>query len=277
MRRRRDGLELTDDELVWLRQIDPARVPTHIAIIMDGNGRWARGRHMPRTFGHMRGAENVERIVLACRTLPDKLRVVGVLRDGEPLNRVRFMTLYSFSSENWGRPREEVDVIMGLIEQKLREKLDELMRQGVRLKLLGRETELPASLMTEFRRDMALTAANEDLTCYLAVNYGGRQELADAVRRLAQEVKDGQLDPDEIGPEHIASRLYAPQVPDPELLIRTGGEMRVSNFLLWQIAYSELWVTPTFWPGLTNAEVYRAIVEYQSRERRFGGINVSAS
>jgi undecaprenyl diphosphate synthase len=262
----------TDEESQWLAQIDPTRLPRHIAMIMDGNGRWARQRHMPRTFGHVRGAEVVERVVKCCQDLPDRLRELGRIGPGEPPSRIGYITLYSFSSENWSRPPDEVETILGLIERKLREKLAELDQRGIRLRLLGRDAELPASLRAEFQRDMEATARNDALTVYLAVNYGGRREIVDAARRLAAAVAAGELSLEAIDEECLGRHLYAPGVPDPELLVRTGGELRVSNFLLWQIAYAEMWVTPTLWPALGHAELYRAIAEFQARERRFGGV-----
>ncbi|MBI5833172.1 MAG: di-trans,poly-cis-decaprenylcistransferase [Armatimonadetes bacterium] len=272
MRRRRTQAQPTDGELGQLARIDANRLPTHIAMIMDGNGRWARQRHMPRTYGHLRGAEAVERVIRCCRYLPDRLREAGLL-DGEPASRIRYLTLYSFSSENWSRPREEVNAILSLIEQKLREKLDDLLNQGVRIRMLGRDRELPESLRTEFQKEMEVTAGCDDLTVYLAVNYGGRQEIIDAALRMAEAIRGGQLAPEQVDERMFGEYLYAPDVPDPELLVRTGGELRVSNFLLWQIAYSEMWVTPTLWPALSAEEFYRALADYQSRERRFGGLN----
>lgn len=263
---------MDESELVHLARLDAARLPAHVAVIMDGNGRWARQRGMPRTYGHLRGAEAVERIIRCCRYLPDRLRAAGLL-SGEPATRIRYLTLYSFSSENWNRPRDEVSAILALIEQKLREKLDDLLTQGVRIRMLGREAQLPESLRTEFARESELTADCDDLTVYLAVNYGGRQEIVDAALRLADDLAAGTVSRESVDESTLGRYLYAPQVPDPELMIRTGGELRVSNFMLWQIAYSEMWVTPTLWPALSAAEFYRALAEYQARERRFGGLN----
>ncbi len=260
------------EELHWLRQIDPARVPRHLAVIMDGNGRWARRKGLPRLVGHVKGADTARRIIRACRHLAGQLFEHGVT--SEPgQGRVEYLTLYTFSNENWSRPQDEVGGLMRLIEQKLHDHLSELMDEGVSVNMLGRKTELPASLRDELDRDIAATAENEGLTLYLALNYGGRREIVDAARQLARDVAAGVLAPEAIDEAAFASRLYAPHVPDPELLIRTGGDLRVSNFLLWQIAYAELFVTPTFWPDMSPTDIYRAIVEFQKRDRRFGGLS----
>lgn len=264
------------EELHWLRQIDPARVPRHIAVIMDGNGRWARRKGLPRLIGHVKGADTARRVIRACRHLAGRLHEHGVTSDPSQ-GRVEYLTLYTFSNENWSRPEDEVGGLMRLIEQKLHDHLSELMDEGVSVKMLGRKTELPASLRDELERDIQATAENQGLTLYLALNYGGRREIVDAARRLATDVAAGRLTPEEIDEPAFASRLYAPHVPDPELLIRTGGDLRVSNFLLWQIAYAELYVTPTFWPDMSPGEIYRAIVEFQQRDRRFGGLSANGS
>jgi undecaprenyl diphosphate synthase len=235
--------------------LDQSRIPRHIAIIMDGNGRWARRRGFPRVEGHRRGERIVKQIVEACGQLG-----------------VQHLTLYTFSAENWRRSAEEVSALMGLIEIVARKEILELHRKGVRVNVLGRLDELPQSLQDELYRDMALTRDNPGMTVNLAINYGGRAEIVDAARRLAERVEMGLLRPSEITEEALARELYAPNLPDPDLMIRTGGDMRLSNFLLWQAAYSELWVTPTLWPDFTSADLYQAVREYQSRERRFGGV-----
>ncbi|HIE52819.1 MAG TPA: isoprenyl transferase [Armatimonadetes bacterium] len=250
--------ESAEEERKWREQIDPDRLPQHIAVIMDGNGRWAQRQGLPRLLGHRAGAEAVRRVIEGCREL-----------------KVPYLTLYTFSAENWRRPPEEVQGLMGLIEQKIREEIDELDANQVRVCLLGRMEGLPSSLQEELRRDMERTKDNTGLTLFLALNYGGRLEIVDAARRVAQEVRAGHLAPEELDEETFAQYLYAPGVPDPELLIRTGGEMRVSNFLLWQIAYAELWVTPVLWPDFTKADLYRAVYEFQQRDRRFGGLSQS--
>lgn len=235
--------------------LDQARIPRHIAIIMDGNGRWARKRGFPRVEGHRRGERTVRQMVEACGDLG-----------------VEHLTLYTFSAENWRRSEEEVKALMGLIELVARKEIKELHRKGVRVNVLGRLHELPPSLQDELYRDMALTRENTGMTVNLAINYGGRAEIVDATRRLAERVKLGLLEPTDITEETIARELYAPNLPDPDLLIRTGGEMRLSNFLLWESAYSEIWVTQTLWPDFSPADLHAAIRDYQSRERRFGAV-----
>jgi undecaprenyl diphosphate synthase len=235
--------------------LDPLRMPRHVAIIMDGNGRWARGRGLPRVEGHRRGEASVKAVVERCGELG-----------------VDYLTLYTFSAENWRRSQDEVQAIMRLIEFVARKEINELHRKNVRLRVIGRLNELPASLQEELRRDMALTEKNTGLSLTLAINYGGRTEIVDAARRLAEKVALGELEPLEINEEAIARELYLPEMPDPDLVIRTGGEMRLSNFLLWQSAYSELWITPTLWPDFGGTQLEDAIRWYQSRERRFGGV-----
>lgn len=246
----------TQEEARWLALLDPRRIPQHVAIIMDGNGRWARQRGLPRYVGHSAGAESVRNAIEAARQ-------VGV----------RFLTLYTFSAENWRRPAEEVSALMELIEHKIREEIHALHENAVRVKVLGRLEELPQSLQEELQRDMELTACNTGLTLYLALNYGGRREIADAARRLGADLLAGRLRLEEVDETRFARYLYAPEAPDPELLIRTGGEMRLSNFLLWQAAYTELWITPTLWPDFTKADFYHAIYDFQQRKRRFGGLH----
>ncbi|NUP99658.1 MAG: di-trans,poly-cis-decaprenylcistransferase [Armatimonadetes bacterium] len=272
---RRDEGERDEELRHWLSRIDPTRVPKHLAIIMDGNGRWARQRHMPRTVGHIRGAETVRRVVRACRYLPDRLTELAVPNAEQGV--VRYLTLYTFSNENWSRPKDEVWSIMHLIEEELREHLGEMQDEGVSIRMLGRESDLPATLRDELQRDAEATSQNHHLAMYLALNYGGRNEIVDAARRIAEQVKAGELLPEAVDEALFARHLYAPEVPDPELLIRTGGDLRVSNFLLWQIAYAELWVTPTLWPAFEAVDVYQAIAEFQTRERRFGGVTHGTS
>ncbi len=235
--------------------LDPTRVPRHIAIVMDGNGRWAKRRGLPRVEGHRRGEQTVHDIVEYCGQ-------VGV----------QHLTLYTFSAENWRRPLEEVSALMRLIEFVARKRIQELHRKNVRLRVIGRMEELPISLQEELRRDMALTRENTGLNLNLAINYGGRAEIVDAARRLAEKAALGVIEPGEITEEAITREMYNPDMPDPDLLVRTGGEMRLSNFLLWQAAYSEIYVTPVLWPDFTGRDLEEAIRVYQSRERRFGGI-----
>ena len=231
------------------------RVPEHVAIIMDGNGRWAKQRSLPRVEGHRRGERTVREVVEQCGQ-------VGV----------RHLTLYTFSAENWRRSQEEVSALMRLIEFVARKEIHELHRKGVRLRVLGRLHELPISLQDELERDVQLTRENTGLNLNLAINYGGRAEIVDAARRLAERVARGNLQPDDITEELLAREMYNPDMPDPELVIRTGGEARLSNFLLWQSAYSEIWVTPTLWPDFSRRDLDEALAWFSTRERRFGGV-----
>jgi len=235
--------------------LDLGRLPRHIAIIMDGNGRWAQQRGFPRVEGHRRGERSVHEAVETCGKLG-----------------VECLTLYTFSTENWRRSQEEVGFLMGLIEGVARKQIGELHRKGVRLELIGRIHELPQSLQEELYRGVQLTRENRGLRLNLALNYGGRAEIIDATRRLAERVALGLMKPEEITEEALSRELYNPGLPDPDLVIRTGDAMRLSNFLLWQSAYSELWVTSTLWPDFNRDQLLEAIHAYQSRERRFGGV-----
>ncbi|HYP27948.1 MAG TPA: isoprenyl transferase, partial [Blastocatellia bacterium] len=238
-----------------LSRIDPARVPAHVAVIMDGNGRWAARRSLPRVAGHRAGASAVRRTVEAAARLG-----IGCL------------TLYAFSTENWKRPRSEVDALMRLLREFLRKELRNLHKNNIRFQVIGRCEGLEAQLLEEIRKAEQFTSGNTGLTLSIAVNYGGRTEIVDACRRLALEVSEGRLSPSEIDDRHISENLYTRSLPDPDLLIRTSGEMRVSNFLIWQIAYSEIHVTPTCWPDFSDRDLYEAVLDYQNRDRRFGGL-----
>jgi undecaprenyl diphosphate synthase len=235
--------------------VDFSRLPRHIAIIMDGNGRWAIQRGLPRLVGHRQGYRTVRRVVKDCADLG-----------------VQMVTLYTFSTENWRRPPDETSGLMALIEEAARQELRQMYISGVQVRVIGRIHELPASLQEELRRGMEITAHNRRLILNLAINYGGRAEIVDAVRAIARQVQQGNIQPEEIAESTIRDHLYAPDMPDPDLLIRTAGEMRVSNFLVWQTAYSELWVTPTLWPDFRTEHLIEAIVSYQQRVRKFGGI-----
>ena len=235
--------------------LDPERIPRHIAMIMDGNGRWAQRRGLPRIEGHRQGDTSVGEAIEACRDWG-----------------VGYRTLYIFSVENWRRSEEEVQALMFLIEMVARREVDRLDEMDVRIQVQGRTDELPTSLREELERDCARTKENRGLNLILALNYGGRREIVDAARRLASEVAEGRLRSEEINEELFAGALYLPGVPDPDLLIRTGGEMRISNFLLWEVAYSELYVTPLLWPDFRREHLAEAIREYQRRERRFGAV-----
>ena len=230
------------------------RVPRHIAIIMDGNGRWARERGWPRLKGHEQGARNVEPVCEAC------------IGEG-----VEFLTLYAFSTENWKRPAHEVSGLMLLLERFLSEKIAMMNKNGVRLATIGRTADLPAPVSKRLERAIAETAYNTRLTLTLALNYGGRDEIVGAVRSIAGQVKAGTLDPSAINAGTLSSNLYTAGMPDPDLLIRTSGEMRLSNFLLWQLSYTEIHVTHRLWPDFGAEDLRAAIADDQARDRRYGG------
>jgi undecaprenyl diphosphate synthase len=232
-----------------------ANLPTHVAIIMDGNGRWAKQRHLPRVEGHRNGVESVRAIVRACGE-------VGV----------KYLTLYAFSVENWNRPKDEVDTLMKYLAHFLKNEIPELNRNNVRLEVIGQVYRLPEFVQAQLRKTQAALAKNNGLTLTLALSYGGRTELVEAARGIAQKVKEGRLDPAEINEQVIAQHLYTHHLPDPDLLIRTSGEMRISNFLLWQISYAELVVTPVLWPDFRKPQFLQALEEYARRNRRFGGV-----
>ena len=232
------------------------RLPSHIAIIMDGNGRWAVQRGLPRIEGHRRGVDSVRRITEHCARLG-----------------VEQLTLYCLSSENWRRPAHELELLMQLLEQYLIEERPLLTRERIRLSMIGRREGLPASTLEELDRTVALTAGNDGLHLCLAINYGSRAEIVDAARALAQDAREGLIDPLQIDESAVAARLDTAGMPDPDLLIRTAGEMRVSNFLLWQISYAELWVTDVCWPEFAEPHLDAAIASFASRERRFGGLS----
>ena len=231
-----------------------ASLPRHVAIIMDGNGRWARQRHLPRIEGHRAGAESARVII----------RTAGELG-------IKYLTLYAFSVENWNRPKEEVDALMKYLVHYLKTETPELNKNNVRLEIIGQVYRLPEAVQEHLRKSIATLSKNNGLTLIMALSYGGRTEIVDAVRSIANKAKAGELDPAEITEQVFAQHLYTHNVPDPDLLIRTSGEMRISNFLLWQIAYSELWVTHTLWPDFDRTDLLRAVVDYQKRDRRFGG------
>lgn len=236
--------------------IDPDRLPAHIAIIMDGNGRWAGRRSLPRVAGHRAGMEPVRTTVEACSQLG-----------------IRALTLFAFSTENWKRPRTEVDMLWHLLGLYLRREMPDLMRNDVVFSCMGRIDVLPGPVRAEIESAIAATARNRGLRLTVAVNYSGRAELVDAVNAAIRQAREaGTLDAFEMSEERIAENLYTAHLPDPDLLIRTSGEMRISNFLLWQIAYSELYVTETLWPDFSRIELLRALIDYQKRDRRFGGL-----
>jgi undecaprenyl diphosphate synthase len=235
--------------------LDSARIPEHVAIIMDGNGRWANRRGMHRLWGHHQGYRTLKKVVRAASDFG-----IGVL------------TLYVFSSENWKRPKHEVEGLMHLIEMAARNELRELHEHNVRMRFTGRIHELPDSLQEVIRHNEEYTRDNTGLTLNLCVNYGGRTEIVDAARRLVEMAARGEITARDVTPETFGSVLYSADLPDPDLMIRTAGEMRVSNYLLWQIAYAELWVTEAFWPEFSEAHLAEAIRDFQGRTRKFGGI-----
>ncbi len=232
-----------------------ANLPTHIAIIMDGNGRWAKTRYLPRVEGHRNGVESVRAIVRACGELG-----------------VKYLTLYAFSVENWNRPKDEVDTLMKYLARFLKNEIGELNRSNVRLDVIGQIYRLPEFVQEQLAKTRAALERNTGLTLVLALSYGARVEIVEAVRSIATKVKQGDIDPAEITEQVISQHLYTRHLPDPDLLIRTSGEMRLSNFLLWQISYTELVVTPTLWPDFRKPHLCEAIEEYARRHRRFGGV-----
>ncbi|NQT91256.1 MAG: isoprenyl transferase [Lentisphaerae bacterium] len=232
-----------------------AQIPAHVAIIMDGNGRWAKSRGLPRIKGHEQGAESVKAVVEACRTAG-----------------VKYLTLYAFSVENWVRPKDEIMALMGLLMKFLRGQEKELHKHEVRLRITGRLEDLPREVRRELERVMRATEAYESGQLILALSYGARTEIARAARLIAEKAVSGELDPADVDEEVVAAHLYLPDIPDPDLLIRTSGEMRISNFLLWQISYSELYVTDVPWPDFREEEFQNALAEYGKRQRRFGGL-----
>ena len=232
-----------------------ATLPAHVAVIMDGNGRWARERGLPRVEGHRNGVESVRAILRACGE-------VGI----------KYLTLYAFSVENWNRPKDEVDTLMKYLARFLKNEIGELNRSNVRLEVIGQIYRLPEFVQEQLKKTQAALARNNGLTLILALSYGGRQEIVEAMRAIATKAKAGQLEPAEITEQVISQHLYTHQYPDPDLLIRTSGEQRVSNFLLWQISYAEFVITPTLWPDFRKAEFFAALEEYTSRHRRFGAV-----
>ena len=240
----------------FLGDLDRVRIPRHVAIVMDGNGRWAAQRGLPRTKGHEQGE----------RALYDV--VEGALEVGLP-----FLTVYAFSTENWDRPASEVRFLMNFNRTLIRARRDDLHERGVRIVFLGRrDWRLPRSVQREMEAAERLTAGNRKMTLVIALNYGGRTEVVDAVKRLLRDHDAGRLRGERIGTRSISRRLYLPEVPEPDLVIRTSGEMRISNFLVWQAAYAELWFTPVLWPDFNREHLFEAIRDYQKRERRFGRV-----
>jgi len=244
------------DEEDLLRAIDFTRLPRHVAIIMDGNGRWAKLRHKNRVEGHRAGIDAVRDTVETAARLG-----------------LEVLTLYAFSIENWKRPQSEIKTLMGLLKHYLRSELETLLRNEIRFRVVGRAQELAKDVRDELTRAEERTASNGGLQFNIALNYGGRAEITDAVKGLFAELLRNGRDPEQIDEEALAAHLYTAGQPDPDLLIRTSGELRISNFLLWQIAYSEIWVTDVLWPDFRRRHLLQAIADFQKRERRYGGIN----
>jgi undecaprenyl diphosphate synthase len=254
-----DSLKPGDKDWDLANAIDPKKLPAHVAIIMDGNGRWANRRRLPRVAGHRAGVGPVRSTVESCARMG-----------------VQVLTLYAFSSENWKRPRAEVDTLWKLLQYYLRKELPELQRNGIRLQAIGRLDALPERVRRELDEVVQATAGNRRLRVNLAINYSGRAELVDAVNSIIDAARaQGRLETLLVDEDMISSRLYTSDAPDPDLLIRTSGELRISNFLLWQIAYAELYVTNTLWPDFTRTDLLKAILEYQKRDRRFGGLSAT--
>jgi len=243
----------SDDKLIQEEILNSGKIPRHIAIIMDGNGRWAVQRNLSRTAGHREGIESVRDIVKASSQLG-----------------VKYLTLYAFSIENWKRPINEVRVLMNLLEHFLKVELDELHQNNVRVKAIGKLNSLPKSVQKLLRRSIEVTAENTGLTLTLALSYSGRWDILRAVQIIAFDVRRGKVSPEDLTAEKFASYLQTRDLPDPDLLIRTSGEMRLSNFLLWELAYSEIFVTKKYWPEFRRNDLYEAISDYIKRERRFG-------
>jgi undecaprenyl diphosphate synthase len=231
------------------------KLPRHIAIIMDGNGRWARQRGLPRIEGHRNGVTSVRRVTEECARLG-----------------IEQLTLYCLSSENWKRPAEELDFLLQLLQQYLVEERPRIMEHNIRVKWIGRREGMPEKAIRELDETVRISSGNTGLCVCLAINYGARAELVDAMRRMAAEVRDGKLDPAAIDEQTVDARLYTAGMPDPDLLIRTASEMRISNFLLWQISYAEIWVTDVCWPDFDEAQLHAALRSYVARDRRFGGL-----
>jgi len=236
-----------------LKQIDTARLPSHIAIIMDGNGRWARQRGMDRIFGHQQGVKALREVIEASAEL-----------------KIRFLTVYAFSTENWGRPDEEVSALMGIMVQSLNKETDTLVKNNIRLTAIGDTERLASDVKQRLMETINVTSDATGLNLIVAMSYSSRWEMTEAAKRLSAEIADGSVDPGSVNEFNFEKYLTTHGVPDPELMIRTSGEMRISNFLLWQLAYSELYFSEILWPDFGKEELYKAIIDFQKRERRFG-------
>jgi len=249
----KDFIKPGSEEESLVKEIDFTRLPKHVAIIMDGNGRWAKKRRLPRMEGHRAGSKSVQEVV-------ETSARIGI----------KYLTLYAFSKENWKRPKREISTLWRLLEDYLRREDKVLVKNNLRLKVIGQTEEIPDYVRSELKRVEELTRNNTRMTIVLALNYGGRAEIVDAVKKI---LKDKTLEPASLSEEAFSTYLYTSGIPDPDLLIRTSGEQRISNFLLWEIAYSEIWITPQLWPDFRRKHILQAMVEFQKRERRFGDIH----
>jgi undecaprenyl diphosphate synthase len=250
---------VTGEESLLLEKLDLTRLPRHVAVIMDGNGRWAQKRHLPRIAGHRSGTQSARTTIETCARL-----------------KIEALTLYAFSVENWRRPKAEIDFLMQLLREYLRKEMPLLQKNNIRMRFLGRIDELPAGVQNDVRDAMEKTAGNKGMVLCVALNYGGRAEIVDAMNAILAE-RNEHGGSHKVTEEQLSRHLYTDGLPDPDLLIRTSGEMRVSNFLLWQIAYAEIFVTETLWPDFNRARLLEALLEFQKRERRYGGIREGGS
>jgi undecaprenyl diphosphate synthase len=246
------------EEAELLEKIDLRQLPEHLAVIMDGNGRWAQRRHLPRIAGHRTGVKTAREIIETCARL-----------------KLPCLTLYAFSLENWRRPQTEVDFLMRLLREYLKRELPSIHKNNIRLLIIGRSEQLPEGVRKDIQSAMSVTAKNTGMKLVVALNYGGRAELVDAFNTILQQVRSNGMAAFEADEQTISEHLYTAGLPDPDLLIRTSGEMRVSNFLLWQIAYAEIYVTETLWPDFSRARLLEALVDFQKRERRYGGLGTA--
>jgi undecaprenyl diphosphate synthase len=246
------------EEAAFLDKLDLKRVPQHLAVIMDGNGRWAERRHLPRVAGHRAGVKAAREIIESCARL-----------------KLPYLTLYAFSLENWRRPQAEVDFLMRLLREYLKRELPAIHKNNIRLLIIGRSEQLPEAVRKDIEQGMRMTARNTGMKLVVALNYGGRAELVDAFNAMLEHVRSNGLSAFHADEQTISEHLYTAGLPDPDLLIRTSGEMRVSNFLLWQIAYAEIYVTETLWPDFSRARLLEALVDFQKRERRYGGLSAA--
>ncbi|MBI1749977.1 MAG: isoprenyl transferase [Acidobacteria bacterium] len=247
------------EEEQLLGQIDPQRLPRHVAVIMDGNGRWAQRRHLPRIAGHRAGVKAAREIIETSARM-----------------KISALTLYAFSVENWRRPKTEVDFLMRLLREYLRKELPVIHRNNIRLLVIGRPEQLPEAVNRDIEHAMRTTAGNTGMKLVVALNYGARAELVDAFNRILEHIRHNGLSHAHVDEQTISDHLYTAGLPDPDLLIRTSGEMRISNFLLWQIAYAEIYVTETLWPDFHRARFFEALIDFQKRDRRFGGLSAAA-